>query len=254
MKSRSGSRCVREEDTVARLGGDEFAVLLENVTLAADAARVVDKIERSLERPVTFGNLSLRATLSIGSATYPKHGDNGQQLLKQADAAMYLIKNSRAASARPAAAPDAARAEPGLGTPAKSGRHGNLHQQFVSISPPRKPALPDMPSPPLGPCPNVGTDPGGSRARATTIALLQYFYQKSARIRFPIPPGCADEPAKPRVDQSCRSCRRARGRRRRRRGDGPAHHAASDPLAWPGAGPGRRLRDFPPWMGACARW
>lgn len=93
-------RCVREVDTVARLGGDEFAVLLENMALAADAARVAEKIQNALERPVTFGTLSLHAAISIGIATCPEHGNTGAQLLKHADAAMYLDKKARAHSAR----------------------------------------------------------------------------------------------------------------------------------------------------------
>jgi diguanylate cyclase (GGDEF)-like protein/PAS domain S-box-containing protein len=89
-------QCVREVDTVARLGGDEFVVLLENMALASDAARVGEKIQDALDRPVTFGTLSLHAAISIGIATYPEQGTTGAQLLKQADAAMYLAKKSRA--------------------------------------------------------------------------------------------------------------------------------------------------------------
>ncbi|HEU4373914.1 MAG TPA: diguanylate cyclase, partial [Telluria sp.] len=89
-------QCVREVDTVARLGGDEFVVLLENMALASDAARVGEKIQNALDRPVTFGTLSLRAAVSIGIATYPEQGTTGAQLLKQADAAMYLDKKAHA--------------------------------------------------------------------------------------------------------------------------------------------------------------
>jgi diguanylate cyclase (GGDEF)-like protein len=91
--------CVREVDTVARLGGDEFVVLLENMALASDVARVAEKIEEVLARPVTFGSLTLHAALSIGIATYPEHGNTGAQLLKHADSAMYLAKRRRADSA-----------------------------------------------------------------------------------------------------------------------------------------------------------
>jgi diguanylate cyclase (GGDEF)-like protein/PAS domain S-box-containing protein len=92
-------QCVREVDTVARLGGDEFVVLLENMALASDVARVAEKIEQVLARPVTFGSLTLHAALSIGIAIYPEHGNTGAQLLKHADSAMYLAKRSRADSA-----------------------------------------------------------------------------------------------------------------------------------------------------------
>jgi diguanylate cyclase (GGDEF)-like protein/PAS domain S-box-containing protein len=86
---------VREADTVARIGGDEFVVLLESATTPGDATRVADQIRAAMERPVTFGNVSLHATLSIGVAEYPEHGRTAAQLLKYADASMYAAKRCR---------------------------------------------------------------------------------------------------------------------------------------------------------------
>ncbi len=88
--------CVREADTVARIGGDEFVVLLESVAHPGDATRVAEQIRAALEPPVSFGNLRLHATLSIGIAEYPEHGTTAAQLLKHADASMYAAKKQRA--------------------------------------------------------------------------------------------------------------------------------------------------------------
>jgi diguanylate cyclase (GGDEF)-like protein/PAS domain S-box-containing protein len=90
--------CVREADTVARIGGDEFVVLLESVLLRGDAALVAAKVQHELTRPVNIGEHALHTTPSIGIAMYPEHGTTAQQLLKHADAAMYLAKKGRAAT------------------------------------------------------------------------------------------------------------------------------------------------------------
>jgi diguanylate cyclase (GGDEF)-like protein len=89
---------VREADTVARIGGDEFVVLLETAATPGDATRVADQIKAAMELPVTFGNVSLHATLSIGVAEYPEDGRTAAQLLKHADASMYTAKRRRGVS------------------------------------------------------------------------------------------------------------------------------------------------------------
>jgi diguanylate cyclase (GGDEF)-like protein/PAS domain S-box-containing protein len=89
---------VREADTVARIGGDEFVVLLETAATPGDATRVADQIKAAMELPVTFGNVSLHATLSIGVAEYPEDGRTAAQLLKYADSSMYAAKRRRGVS------------------------------------------------------------------------------------------------------------------------------------------------------------
>ena len=87
-------RCaMRDEDTVARVGGDEFVVLLESAKHADIAVRVVDKIRTSLSQPMALDGRSLQVLPSIGIAHYPEHGEGVAQLLKYADAAMYLDKS-----------------------------------------------------------------------------------------------------------------------------------------------------------------
>ena len=83
--------CVRPSDTVARLGGDEFAVLLENTAL--DTAQVV--VERMLEAaavPVVFGDDEMVVSLSIGLVEAGPDVRDPDQLLVQADTAMYAAK------------------------------------------------------------------------------------------------------------------------------------------------------------------
>lgn len=85
-------QCIGESDTVARVGGDEFVVLLPQVSLPAQAARVAETIHHALSRPIILDGHSLAIHPSIGIAHYPEHGDGAQQLLNHADKAMYSEK------------------------------------------------------------------------------------------------------------------------------------------------------------------
>ncbi|MBI4938777.1 MAG: CHASE domain-containing protein [Nitrosomonadales bacterium] len=84
--------CVRGSDTVARIGGDEFVVLLPHLEAGRDALPVAEKMLHSLRQPFAVASLSLHISSSIGIAVYPDHGSDGEQLMKNADAAMYLAK------------------------------------------------------------------------------------------------------------------------------------------------------------------
>ncbi|MEI2623019.1 MAG: diguanylate cyclase [Giesbergeria sp.] len=87
--------CVpRESDTVARLGGDEFVILLAQIEKAADAVVVAGKLLAALERPFLIGPHRISISGSIGIAVYPQHGDEVNQLLKNADIAMYHAKKA----------------------------------------------------------------------------------------------------------------------------------------------------------------
>ncbi|WP_347986637.1 EAL domain-containing protein [Methylomonas sp. AM2-LC] len=87
---RSGT--TREGDAIARLGGDEFTVLLAGVQSNADAAIVAERILSNLSKPLIFGEHELYSTTSIGIAIYPHDGKNSEELLKNADLAMYYAK------------------------------------------------------------------------------------------------------------------------------------------------------------------
>jgi diguanylate cyclase (GGDEF)-like protein/PAS domain S-box-containing protein len=84
---------VRECDIVARLGGDEFVVVLTEVEHASAAARVADKILRTLGQDYNIGSNVLQSTPSIGLAFYPNDGEDCVTLMKNADAAMYHAKS-----------------------------------------------------------------------------------------------------------------------------------------------------------------
>jgi diguanylate cyclase (GGDEF)-like protein/PAS domain S-box-containing protein len=86
--------CVRKSDTLARLGGDEFALLLPGSQTLDAAIRVAKKILKAVERPFSLSRHDVVVGLSIGIAIYPDHGNSYEDLLRNADAAMYQIKNS----------------------------------------------------------------------------------------------------------------------------------------------------------------
>jgi diguanylate cyclase (GGDEF)-like protein len=86
---------LRSVDTVARLGGDEFAVLLPTKTSAEKAAGVARKIMKALEEPFIVGDLQVDVEASIGIAAFPEHGTDVETLIKRADAAMYMAKETR---------------------------------------------------------------------------------------------------------------------------------------------------------------
>ena len=88
---------VREVDTVARLGGDEFVVMLEDLSeesqeTALQAELVGQKILTELSRPYSLRQRPYRSTPSIGIALFDQHTAGLEELLKQADVAMYQAK------------------------------------------------------------------------------------------------------------------------------------------------------------------
>ncbi|MEQ1528401.1 MAG: GGDEF domain-containing response regulator [Methylococcales bacterium] len=85
---------VREADLVARLGGDEFAIMLSESTNAEDATAVANKICAAFEQPFTVDQTSFPIYASIGIASYPRDGDDAQELFKRSDIALYQAKNS----------------------------------------------------------------------------------------------------------------------------------------------------------------
>lgn len=86
--------CVRGYDTVARLGGDEFAILLPEVRSGDDLGRVAGKILEAFNEPFMLEGKEVFITGSIGIALYPEDSLDSDDLLKQADSAMYFAKRS----------------------------------------------------------------------------------------------------------------------------------------------------------------
>lgn len=84
---------LRESDTIARLGGDEFAVLLNN-TNRQGAVLAAENINHALNQPFELGEISYNASMSIGIALFPDHGNDASSLLRRADIAMYVAKGA----------------------------------------------------------------------------------------------------------------------------------------------------------------
>ena len=84
--------CVRSEDTVSRLGGDEFALILNNLAHPTDAIIVAKKLLVSLQEPFDLKGTSTLVTASIGISVAPHDAETPEQLLRQADTAMYGAK------------------------------------------------------------------------------------------------------------------------------------------------------------------
>lgn len=84
--------CLKAPDVVARLGGDEFAVLLAEVGDADAAAQVAERIIAELSRPFRLGVKELYTSTSVGIALAAPHYRRAEELLRDADTAMYRAK------------------------------------------------------------------------------------------------------------------------------------------------------------------
>ena len=84
--------CVRESDTVARLGGDEFALILSDMVSEDEAEQVARRAVQLLAEPYHLDAGTARISGSIGIALYPQHGQDSEQLMRNADSAMYVAK------------------------------------------------------------------------------------------------------------------------------------------------------------------
>ena len=89
-------RCVRQWDTVARMGGDEFAVVVENLPPSKTEETLIsiaEKVSVMLSEPVLLDEQEFIVTASIGVAHFPRDGDSADELVKNADMAMYHSKS-----------------------------------------------------------------------------------------------------------------------------------------------------------------
>lgn len=84
--------CVRPGDTVARLGGDEFTLLLHDIKDVTDATRVAERIHQELRAPFKLNGMEVFTTASIGIAMSSSAYEGPEEVLRDADIAMYRAK------------------------------------------------------------------------------------------------------------------------------------------------------------------
>jgi len=87
-------RLVPAHSMVARIGGDEFVIVLEHVSTPDDAMRAAEQILHKMQDHLQVDDTPMHVTPSIGVAMYPRDGADVDELLKNADAAMYTAKES----------------------------------------------------------------------------------------------------------------------------------------------------------------
>jgi diguanylate cyclase (GGDEF)-like protein len=86
------TKCLRPEDTVSRLSGDEFAILLNDLSESSDSIRVAERIQAQLAATSMIENLNRVTTASIGIAIFNGNYAHPQEILRDADTAMYRAK------------------------------------------------------------------------------------------------------------------------------------------------------------------
>ncbi len=85
---------IREIDTVARIGGDEFVVVISSVPEVKNIKRIAANMVKQVSQPIQTKQGEARVGASIGVAIYPQDSDSPDELIRQADNAMYLVKHS----------------------------------------------------------------------------------------------------------------------------------------------------------------
>jgi diguanylate cyclase (GGDEF)-like protein/PAS domain S-box-containing protein len=92
--SRRLKRSVRAGDFVARLGGDEFAVIFESSQGDVDLPNAGASILQRLQKPIRYGSRLMSAGASIGGAIFPRDAQTANELINNADTALYAMKQS----------------------------------------------------------------------------------------------------------------------------------------------------------------
>ncbi len=91
--------CIRDSDIVARLGGDEFVVLAPDIASDAKAEELAERLIKAVSEPQLLAGRKVVAHCSIGIAIYPDNGESMEELMANADNAMYQAKSTRDGSA-----------------------------------------------------------------------------------------------------------------------------------------------------------
>jgi len=85
---------MRRSDFAARVGGDEFVILIHDANVDHSGARVVEHLLESIAKPIRLGQHELWITTSVGVAVWPDDGGTPEQLMRNADTAMYHAKKA----------------------------------------------------------------------------------------------------------------------------------------------------------------
>ncbi len=85
---------IRETDTVARIGGDEYLVILSSVPDLEIVERIAAQLIDQISQSIRIGKQKVVVSASVGIAIYPEDGNTAEELIRQADRTMYLIKES----------------------------------------------------------------------------------------------------------------------------------------------------------------
>ncbi|MGC5324328.1 sensor domain-containing protein [Brevibacillus sp. SYSU BS000544] len=91
--SKRMSNCLRPMDDLFRIGGDEFAIFLYGVKTEEEVCDLAQQIIECVESPVIYDGYEFHISCSIGIAMYPTDGEDTETLLKNADTAMYRVKD-----------------------------------------------------------------------------------------------------------------------------------------------------------------
>jgi len=88
------TNCIREDDTVARLGGDEFVIIIEQVHDIGNLDPLLKKIMSVTSDTISISEHDISISASIGISIYPDDGKSPEQLMRNADSAMYYVKDN----------------------------------------------------------------------------------------------------------------------------------------------------------------
>jgi diguanylate cyclase (GGDEF)-like protein/PAS domain S-box-containing protein len=87
-------RNLRVDDTISRIGGDEFILVIENVSDVKNIEKIANKILNDFIEPIKLQEYLFEVTISMGITLFPENGLNAEELIKNADTAMYSAKNA----------------------------------------------------------------------------------------------------------------------------------------------------------------
>jgi len=85
---------IRSNDTISRIGGDEFVLVIEDINNVKDIEKIASKIINDFVEPIKLEEYLFDSTVSVGISVFPNDAEDAENLIKQADTAMYCAKNA----------------------------------------------------------------------------------------------------------------------------------------------------------------